>query len=166
MFDMKATTLMRLTLFLMVYFSLTNLFITSTEEQTITTTMDFSIVPVPPEPETVNAPQEVVHEDQSLWQRFIGALGTIKDAILGGFAAIWDYLNFVADFWTGWIQRFIALLTFDIPFPESMMESESGRIMVTFIRGTVGTSVTTMLVLVILNFASLIASFLPFIGGK
>ncbi len=164
MFDMKATSLMRLVLFLLVYFALTNLYISSTEEG-INTSMDLTIVTAEEPVQTPIQPQESAEADQSILGRIRGGWEWIKSSILGGFSTLAGFVSSAASWLVSAGQRFFALLTFDIPFPESMMESETGRVLIGFIRGTVGVSISTMLIIVILNFVSIIASFIPFVGS-
>lgn len=156
MFDMKATTLMRLVLFLLVYFALTNLYICTSEEtaESMGTSMDFTVVEV----ETVETPEGVPEAELGFWAR-------VKEAILGGVSAVLGYMQYAIGWWIDLAQRFFAIVTFDIPFPEAMMDSETGRVLIGFIRGTVGASVSTMLIIVIINFINLIASFIPFVGS-
>ena len=153
MFDMKMTTLMRLILFLLVYFMLTNLFIATEGEEALTkTTMDLKV----PEPE----PEEVTPEEPGFWAGIKTSIGNFFMKTLG-METITKHIKGAARYIADLLNTLFRLISFDIPFPEFMADT----VLVNSIRITVGTTVTTILIIIILQLITLIKNMIsPFAG--
>ena len=158
MFDMKMTTLMRLILFLLVYFMFTNLFIATEGKDVLTeTTMSLDVPELEPEemveegiefrellkPEAYELIEKELIEEPSGWRLITSS---IKNTI-----------KYIADLFT----QLFRLITFDIPFPEFM----KGTFLVYTIRTTIGTTISIILLIVIIQLITLIKNMIsPFAG--
>ena len=153
MFDMKMTTLMRLILFLLVYFMFTNLFIATEGEEALTkTTLDLKV----PESEE----EEMVEEEPGIWVEVKPAAYELIEEPSGWrliASSIKDTMKYIADLF----NTLFRLITFDIPFPEFM----EGTFLVNTIRTTIGTTITVLIVIVVIQLITLIKNMIsPFAG--